>query len=148
MPRIERTVSVDWEGSSARGGGHIAGDSGAFSALPFSEPSRVGDPDGQTSPEELLAAAHGGCITMSLATELTRDRTPPERLGARVTVVMDEVGGSHEIVASTVTLTARAATDLDRFTAAVERADEGCPFSRLLKRAGVDVTVNAELEGE
>jgi lipoyl-dependent peroxiredoxin len=148
VPRIERTVSVDWEGSSARGGGHITADSGAVSAVPFSEPSRVGDPDGETSPEELLAAAHGGCITMSLASELTRDRTPPERLDARVTVVMDEVAGSHEIVASTVTVTARAATDLARFTAAVERADEGCPFSRLLKRAGVDVTVNAELEGE
>ena len=36
-------------------------------------PSRRGSasPGGKTSPEELLAAAHGGCLTMSLAGELT-----------------------------------------------------------------------------
>jgi organic hydroperoxide reductase OsmC/OhrA len=59
---------------------------------------------------------------------------------------MDERDGSHEIFASTVTIRARAASDAERFPAAVERADAGCPFSRLLKRAGVDVTVNANLE--
>jgi osmotically inducible protein OsmC len=147
VPRIERSVHVDWEGSSAKGSGHITADSGAYT-VPYSEPTRVGDPHGETSPEELLAAAHGGCLTMSLAAELTRDRTPPERLDVRVTVVMDEVAGSHEIVASEVALTARADTDAERFAAAVERADLGCPFSRLLKKAGVAVTVNAQLEGE
>ena len=146
MPRIERTVDVDWAGSSARGSGHITSGSGALQALPFSEPSRIGAPEGKTSPEELLAAAHGGCLTMSLAAELTRDRTPPERLDTRVTVVMDEVAGSHEIVASQVSIRARAATDAAQFAAAVERADAGCPFSRLLKKAGVDVTIDAKLE--
>ena len=147
MPRIERTVQVDWEGSSAKGGGHITADSGAFAALAYSEPTRVGAPNGETSPEELLAAAHGGCLTMSLAGELTRDRTPPERLDVTVTCVMDEVEGSHEIVASEVAIAARAATNAERFAAAVERADQGCPFSRLLKKAGVAVTIDARLEG-
>jgi lipoyl-dependent peroxiredoxin len=146
VPRIERTSRLAWEGSSARGHGLISADSGALSELPFSEPSRVGAPEGQTSPEELLAAAHGGCITMSTAAELTRDRTPPERLDVTVNVVMDEVNGSHEIVASHVTIRARAATGADAFAAAIERADAGCPFSRMLKKAGVEVTVNSELE--
>ncbi len=146
MPRIERSAHLVWEGSSAKGTGLISADSGAFAVLPFTEPSRVGAPEGKTSPEELLAAAHGGCITMSTAAELTRDRTPPERLDVTVTVVMDEVDGSHEIVASHVTIRARAATGAEAFSAAVERADAGCPFSRLLKRAGAEVLVNAELE--
>ena len=38
------------------------------------------EPDGKTSPEELLAAAHAACYAMSLAGELTRAGTPPEHL--------------------------------------------------------------------
>jgi osmotically inducible protein OsmC len=147
VPRIERTAQVTWEGSSARGSGTISGGSGALDALPYDEPTRVGDAAGRTSPEELLAAAHGACLTMSLAAELSRDRTPPKRLETEITVVMDEVGGSHEIVASTVAVRAGADTSPQAFAAALERADEGCPFSRLLKKAGVEVTVNGELEG-
>jgi len=147
VPRIERSAQVTWEGSSARGSGTISGGSGAYSELPYTEATRVGDAQGQTSPEELLAAAHGACLTMSLAAELTRDRTPPERLETEITVVMDEVDGSHEIVASTVAIRARADSSDEAFAAALERADQGCPFSRLLKKAGVEVTVNGELEG-
>jgi osmotically inducible protein OsmC len=75
MPRIERTAHVTWEGNVARGRGHISGDTGAFSELPFSLPTRIGAAEGKTSPEELLAAAHGGCITMSLASELSQAGT-------------------------------------------------------------------------
>src|SRR6476620_7368736 len=70
MPHIERTAQIVWEGNAARGVGTLAGDSGAFDELGFSLPSRIGQPEGKTSPEELLAAAHGACITMSLSGEL------------------------------------------------------------------------------
>ena len=76
---------MTWEGNLARGEGSLtAASSGAFAALPYSLPTRVGTPEGKTSPEELLAAAHGGCFAMSLAGELTAAGTPPERLDVRV----------------------------------------------------------------
>ena len=143
MPRIERRAEVTWEGNVARGGGTITAGTGAFDQLPYSLPARVGKPDGKTSPEELLAAAHGGCLTMSLATELTQAGTPPGRLETTCLIVMDEVPGEgHQIVASHVTLHADAdgATHED-VAAALERADAGCPFSTLLRNAGVEVTV-------
>ena len=59
----------------------------------YTAASRIGEPEGKTSPEELLAAAHGGCFTMSLAGELTKAGTPPERLDVRCVVTMDEVEG-------------------------------------------------------
>ena len=75
MPRIVREADVAWEGNLARGHGVIsAASSGAFIGLSYSLPTRVGDNEGKTSPEEMLAAAHGGCFTMSLAGELTRPR--------------------------------------------------------------------------
>ena len=137
MPHIERTIDIVWEGNLARGNGAITGRSGAFTGLPFSLPSRIGAPEGKTSPEELLAAAHAGCLTMSITGELTGAGTPPERLEVTCTVVMDEVEGQgHEIVASHVAISGADVPD-----EILARADEGCPFSRLLKKAGVEVTI-------
>ena len=137
MPHIERTIDIVWEGDVARGNGTITGRSGAFTDLPFSLPSRIALTQGKTSPEELLAAAHAGCLTMSIAGELTGDGIPPERLEVTCTIVMDEVEGQgHEIVASHVTISGDEVPD-----EIIERADQGCPFSRLLKKAGVEVTI-------
>ena len=148
MPRIERTATVTWEGNVARGAGTItAASSGAFTDLGFSLATRIGAPEGKTSPEELLAAAHGGCITMSLAGELTSAGTPPGRLDVTCLIVMDEVEGQgHQIVASHVELVAAAeGADDASLQAALAKADEGCPFSALLKRAGCEVEITARL---
>jgi osmotically inducible protein OsmC len=147
MPHIERTAHVGWDGNLARGAGTLDGESGAFAQLPFSLPSRIGDPCGKTSPEELLAAAHGGCITMSLAGELTAAGTPPGRLDTAVTIVMDEVEGQgHQIVGSRVEFVAQVeGVDDDALHAAVAQAHAGCPFSQLLERAGATVTLSARL---
>jgi osmotically inducible protein OsmC len=149
MPRIERDADVTWEGNLARGEGRITAATGAFAELPYSVPTRIGAPEGKTSPEELLAAAHAGCLTMSLAGELTGAGTPPGRLETRCRVVMDEVEGQgHQIVASHVEVAAAVdGLDEDALTAAVAAADEGCSFSALLRRAGADVSVSARLAG-
>ncbi len=147
MPRIERTAEVVWEGNLARGEGRVSAGSGAFSDLPYSLPTRIGQPEGKTSPEELLAAAHGECLTMSLAGELTGAGTPPGRLDVSVRIVMDEVEGQgHQIVASQVEIAAAAdGLDAEALRVAVAAADESCPFSMLLKRAGVQVDIAARL---
>ena len=148
MPRIERTSTISWEGNVARGTGTItAATSGAFSELAFSLPTRIGQAEGKTSPEELLAAAHGGCVTMSLASELTQAGTPPGRLDVTCTIVMDEVEGQgHQIVGSNVDAVVSVdGLDESALAAAVEKADAGCPFSQLLKRAGATVQVTARL---
>ena len=147
MPRIERSATLRWTGNVARGEGRITADTGAFTDLPFSLPTRVGQAAGKTSPEELLAAAHGGCITMSLASELTQAKTPPGRLDVSVLIVMDEVEGQgHQILESHVTAhVAVEGLEEAALQAALERADAECPFSQLLKRAGVNVQISATL---
>ena len=147
MPRIVREADVHWEGNVARGtGGITAASSAAFVALPFSVASRVGAPEGKTSPEELLAAAHGGCFAMSLAGELAKAGTPPEQLDVRCTVTMDEVGGKgHQIVHSEITASGTVPNcDEAAFAQAAEAADAGCPFSVLI-RASATVAVSATL---
>jgi lipoyl-dependent peroxiredoxin len=147
VPRAAREAEVVWEGSSAKGRGALtAASSGAFAGLPFSEPARIGSPDGETSPEELIAAAHAACFGMSLAAELTRAKAPPERLTVRAEVVIDEVeGGNHRIVSSSLTARARARIGEDAFDAAVQAADAGCPVSALI-RGSATVSVDATLQ--
>jgi lipoyl-dependent peroxiredoxin len=147
MPRIERTARIVWEGNAARGIGTLSGSSGAFEELGFSLPTRIGKPEGKTSPEELLAAAHGGCITMSLSGELSRAGTPPGRLDVTCRIVMDEVEGQgHQIVASHVdAVVGVEGLDEAGLQAVLATADEGCPFSALLRRAGAEVHVSAQL---
>ena len=147
MPRIERSARIVWNGNVARGRGSITADTGAFSELGFSLPTRIGQAEGKTSPEELLAAAHGGCLTMSIASELSRAGTPPGRLEVGCRIVMDEVEGEgHQIVASHVeAVVAAEGIDDAALQAAVVKADEGCSFSQLLRRAGAELHVSARL---
>jgi lipoyl-dependent peroxiredoxin len=143
VPRIERTAEVTWDGNVARGKGAITAATGAFGALPFSLPTRIGAAEGKTSPEELLAAAHAGCFAMSLASELTSDGTPPGHLDVRCTIVMDEVPDEgHQIVGSNVVVRAavKGVSD-DALAEVIERAHASCPFSTLLGKAGVAVDI-------
>jgi osmotically inducible protein OsmC len=147
VPRIRRSADVVWEGNLARGAGTLSAGTGAFRGLPYSLPSRIAARADTTSPEELLAAAHAGCFGMSLAGELTKAGTPPERLDVTCTVTMDEVEGrGHLVVDSSIEATARVSgIDPDAFRRTVEAADSGCSMSALI-RAGASVSVNARLE--
>ncbi len=138
-----------WEGTVSRGSGVVsAASSGAFE-LPFTLASRVADPEGKTSPEELIAAAHASCYVTSLGSELHRAGTPPERLDVLCTITMDQVeSGNHLIVASHIAATAVApGADAESVARAAEIADAGCPISALI-RASATVTVEATLGGE
>jgi osmotically inducible protein OsmC len=148
MPRIVREAHIVWEGTTARGSGVVSAvSSGAFE-LPTTNASRIGDPEGKTSPEELLAAAHAACFAMSLAGELARAGSEPEHLDVRATVTLDEVeDGSHRIVSSGLLARARV-KEIDPATLqrTAEAASEGCTLSALIE-ASAKVTVKATLEG-
>ena len=145
MPRIERHADVVWEGTNARGVGRIDAGTGAFTGLDYSLPVRIGaGTEGKTSPEELLAAAHAACFAMSVAGELRDDDA---HIHVTANVVMDEVPGKgHQIVESQLRVRVRADVDRSSFREAVKSADEGCPFSALIK-ASAKVSIDAELEG-
>jgi len=148
VPRVERQAEVSWEGNLARGEGRISVPSGVFSGAAYSAATRIAQRPETTSPEELLAAAHAGCFAMSLAGELTRAGTPPERLDVTAQVTLDEVPGQgHLIVRSAISARARVpGADEASFSQVVADADAGCTFSALI-RASAEVQVDATLEG-
>src|SRR5271165_5148265 len=62
----ERSADVQWTGTLREGGGTLNAGSGALQDLPVTWASRAEQPDGKTSPEELLASAHATCYAMAL----------------------------------------------------------------------------------
>jgi lipoyl-dependent peroxiredoxin len=147
VPRITRHASVSWEGNLARGQGEISGQSGALEGLPYTLATRIGNPEGKTSPEELVAAAVGGCFAMSLAGELTQAGTPADRLDVSSACTVDEVDGRHLVTA--VELRVRGSVpgiDAETFIRRAMEAEQGCTMAALV-RASADVTVEANLEG-
>ena len=92
MPIARREAEVLWEGSLARGTGTLKSGSSALDELDVTWAARTKRPDGKTSPEELIAAAHASCFSMALALVLGDHGTPPERLGVTAACTLDEVG--------------------------------------------------------
>ena len=146
MPRIVRRAEVAWEGSLSRGTGVASATSSRTFELPIDLPSRIADKPGKTSPEELLAAAHAGCYSTSLAGEIARAGGTVEQLDVTCTVTVDEVEGKgHLVVSSDLDVTARAeGIDDAGLESAAHAADEGCTLSALI-RATASVSVRARL---
>src|SRR5881409_1992842 len=105
MATFSRTVTVDWAGSIMEGKGEAKAGSGAFS-LPVTFPSRIGDPGGKTSPEELMAAAHAACYAMALNATLGRKNASADRTVVRATITADKTDAGITIGSSKLEVTA------------------------------------------
>jgi osmotically inducible protein OsmC len=146
MAALERSASVIWNGPLTSGEGvFTATDSGVLDGDPMTLPRRLGSPEGQTSPEELLAAAHAGCFAMALAGQLTQAGLPPGRLDVRCRVTLDDAGdGTFRFTNAWLDVAAEVdGLARDALKAAAAAANEGCPYSALIRDAGgsVEVTI-------
>lgn len=138
-----RTAETTWRGSLADGEGSVSGvSSRAFEGMAVSWPSRTEAPDGRTSPEELLAAAHASCFSMALASRLTKAGSPPERLVVRADVTFAQGDAGWRVASSALTVQAVVdGLDDAQLTQLAEDAKENCPISQAL-RGNVEMTVS------
>lgn len=144
-----RTATLTWSGTLADGDGTVtAGSSGTFADLPVSWASRTEAPEGRTSPEELLAAAHASCFAMALSGALGRAGTPPDHVHVSATVTFDKVGDAWTVTRSELDVvgTVPGISSAD-FDAIAEQTKDNCPISRALK-GNVEMAVSATLEEE
>jgi osmotically inducible protein OsmC len=134
MAAVRKARAV-WNGDLAKGSGEVSSvTSGKFSALPVSWGARTEAPQGKTSPEELLAAAHASCFAMALSAGLAKAGTPPKKLDVTSTVTFDKVGDDWTVVSSELEVTGEVpGIDAAAFAKAAEGAKDGCPISRALK---------------
>jgi osmotically inducible protein OsmC len=143
-----RTATVTWQGPLATGEGTVsAGSSGLFTDLPVSWSSRTEQPEGRTSPEELLAAAHASCYAMAFSADLGRAGYLPEELHVEAEVTFDKLDdGGWTVTRSALTVLGHvhgiSEVDFDRIAQA---SKDGCPISRAIA-GNVELTVEATLE--
>ena len=147
MPIAQREAEIVWEGSLARGSGSLTSGTRVLDGSPVTWAARTEAPNGKTSPEELVAAAHASCFAMALSLVLGQANATPEQLVVRAVYTLDEVAGAPRITRSSLEVHARGSELAEAvFADAVDEASRLCPVSNALT-GNVEITVEATLEG-
>ncbi len=139
----DRRASVTWEGDLFEGNGTVTfASSGLGGELPVSWPSRAEDPDGRTSPEEMLAGAHASCFSMALSKQLADRGAAPGRIETSATVTF--VPGTGVTTSALEVKVSADGLDDANLQEAAAAAKDGCPISKALA-GNVDISVAASL---
>src|SRR3954467_14559975 len=134
MATFSRNVTVNWEGSIMEGKGTAKAGRGAFN-LPISFPRRIGDAQGVTSPEELIAAAHAACFAMALNATIGRKGGAAATTDVSATVTADKGDAGITITTSKLSVTAHGLTGIakEQFAEVAREAESKCPVSNALR---------------
>jgi osmotically inducible protein OsmC len=140
---MKRTANAHWRGDLKTGKGDISTASSVLTNTPYSFQTRFEEGKG-TNPEELLAAAHAGCFTMALSSQLAGAGLTAESLQTECTISLEKLPDGFAITESHLDLKAKVpgATE-EAFATAVHNAETGCPVSKLYK---TKITVAYKLE--
>ena len=139
-----RDATTQWTGGLNSGTGTLTLDSSNSAQFTVTFPRRTGEPEGTTSPEELIAAAQASCLAMNLAGTLEKEGLTPNSIDSSASVTVEPSDGGLAI--STVAITLRASVDGiddERFDTIAQKAKDTCPVSRAL--AGTTTTMDASL---
>ncbi len=142
---VERTAKAEWQGDLLSGSGTVSTESGAVRNATIKWSSRAEAADENTSPEELIAAAHASCVLMALANGLAQAGTPAQRLESEATATFDKVGDGFRMTTMRLQIRGEAdGVDEEGFRKAAEDAKDNCPVSQALSD-DVEVLLNASL---
>ena len=136
-----RKANTQWKGSLMQGAGQVTLASSGLGTYDVSWPSRAEEPNGKTSPEELIAAAHSACFSMALSHALAQKGNAPQQLDVEAAVEFvpgKGITGIHLAVQGQVD-----GIDNDDFVKAAQDAKENCPVSQAL--TGTTITLDASL---
>ena len=137
-----RNAEAVWDGSLKEGSGKMKFGSGAYEGS-YTWSSRFENGKG-TNPEELLGAAHAGCYSMSVSSNLGRAGFTPEHIHTRALVTIEPVEGRNKITHIALEMEAKVpAISNEQFMQIAEYAKEHCPVSAAL--TGVPITLSAKL---
>ena len=142
---VRRSATAQWQGDLMSGSGKVSTETDAVRDATVKWSSRAEQADKDTSPEELIAAAHATCISMALANMLAQAGNPPQQLETKATATFDKVGDGFRMTTMEISIRGQVeGMDADSFREAAEGAKENCPVSQALK-GNVEVSVDASL---
>ena len=138
MATFSRNADVEWTGGLMDGNGIAKAGTGAFS-LPVTFPSRVGESgDGQTTPEELMAASHALCYAMVLTNTIGKQGGKARKVRVTATMTADRGDTGIKVVSSHLKAVVEGleGIDLGKLTELATGAEKGCPISNAIRGAG------------
>ncbi|MDV9192436.1 OsmC family protein [Streptomyces sp. SR27] len=136
-----RHAHTVWQGDLLKGSGVVTLDSSGLGSYDVSWPARSEEPNGKTSPEELIAAAHSACFSMAFSNGLAKAGNTPTRLETKADVTFqpgEGITGIHLTVRGEVP-----GLSPEEFASLAEDAKKNCPVSQAL--TGTTITLTAEL---
>lgn len=142
---MKRSASAQWQGNLKEGSGDLSTESGILSHAPYSYNTRFENEAG-TNPEELIAAAHAGCFTMALSSELSKLGFSPRSIRSEASVLMEKIEANWTITEIDLRVSAYVPGISDsQLRKIAEIAKSNCPVSRLLN---AKISLNAQLATE
>jgi osmotically inducible protein OsmC len=130
-----RKAKAVWRGAGRTGGGKLSTESKVLVETPYSFRTRFENEKG-TNPEELIAAAHAGCFSMTLAFVMEGAGCTPIELNVEAAVTIEPEGQGFRISHSALTLRAKVpGLDEVAFARMVSDAEKNCPVSKVLNAA-------------
>ena len=149
MPTAERRAEVVWSGDLQKGSGTFdLASSGAWTGgAEVSFATRTENPNGNTSPEELIAASHASCYAMALSNVLGEQGNEPEELRVNATCVLDMGSHSRSSPRRSMLAGVKSLASTRKASGALpeEAGAEACPVSNAL-RNNVDIQLNVSLD--
>ncbi len=123
-----RIADAVWDGTLKEGSGKMRLPSSAFEG-PYTWSSRFENGKG-TNPEELLGAAHAGCFSMALSSNLGKAGFTPQHIHTQAQVTIENVEGKNRITRIQLETEAKVpGISDDQFQQIAEAAKQGCPVS-------------------
>lgn len=124
-----RTAKAHWEGNLKEGKGTLSTESGILENTNYSFKTRFEENEKGTNPEELLAAAHAGCFTMSVAAMLDKKGFTATKLETEATVKMEDltITGIHLNISGTIPN-----VSAEEFASITQEAAKTCVISKSL----------------
>ncbi|MEQ9618116.1 MAG: OsmC family protein [Deltaproteobacteria bacterium] len=140
---MKRNGSAVWKGDLKSGEGTVSTESGVLSDTQYSFKTRFEDGKG-TNPEELIAAAHAGCFSMALSSELGKLDMTAESIRTTASVQLEKTDQGFAITSVHLDVTVKMpGADTESFKRAADNAKKGCPVSKVLN---AEITMDANLE--
>ena len=139
----DRKATTVWSGPLIGGSGNVSLESSGLGSYDVTWAARTEEPNGKTSPEELIAAAHATCLSMALSGGLAKAGHAPEQLNTSAKVTFQPGEGITKIALEVVGRVP--GIDAAAFQEAAEGAKANCPVSKVL--TGAEITLDAQLEG-
>ncbi len=142
----ERRAEVSWRGDLMSGAGEIESvGSGTIGAVGVSWPARTRKPNGRTSPEELIAAAHAACFSMALSNIIAEAGHEPRSVSTGAKAHLRNVDGAPTIASIQLDVDAKVPGIEDgEFQRHADEAKRDCPLSRALASVP-EIELNARL---